>query len=103
MREHQQQRADYGASMPATILTFKRSSYGRVADQHCGESAVRATPMSVPEAAFTAFFLSSPPGDPVEVISRVTGINVCELRSVWGGPGGLREAGVRYALSMAMG
>jgi hypothetical protein len=103
MREHQQKRADCGPSMAATILTFKRLSRGRVADQHCGESAVRATLMSVPEAAFEAFFLSSPPRDPVEVISQLTGINVCELRSAWGGPGGLREAGVRFALSMAMG
>jgi hypothetical protein len=74
--------------MSAVILAFRRP---------------RATLMSVPEAAFAAIFVSSGTGDPVETISRLTGVTVGELHSVWRGPRGLRLAALRYALGMALG
>jgi hypothetical protein len=58
---------------------------------------------SVPEAAFATFFVNPGPGDPVEVISRLTGVTVGELHGLWRGPRGLRQAALRYALGMAMG
>jgi hypothetical protein len=59
--------------------------------------------MSVPEAAFHTYFESPSSGDPVTTIARLTGVHVSTLYSGWGGPNGLRAAGIRYALSMAMG
>jgi hypothetical protein len=59
--------------------------------------------VSVPEAAFATFFVSLDPKDPVEVISRLTGVTVGELHGLWRGPRGLLQAGLRYALDEALG
>jgi hypothetical protein len=74
--------------MAATVLRFVRPS---------------AVVMSVPEAAFHTYFECPPVADAVARISRLTGVSISTLRRGWGGPSGLRAAGIRYALSMAMG
>lgn len=75
--------------MAATILTFGRTA--------------RVPVMSVADAAFYAYFENPDGGDPVQVISSLTGVSVRSLHRLWGGPRGLREAAIRHALGMAMG
>jgi len=91
--------------MAAVILAFRRPLSGgtKVADRPSRERLSRATPVSVPEAAFATFFVSLDPKDPVEVISRLTGVTVGELHGLWRGPRGLLQAGLRHALDEALG
>jgi hypothetical protein len=91
--------------MSASILTFHRplKSAKSLEPMFVGPAARTTTLMSVPEAAFQTYFESPEAKNPMEVISRLTGVSVEKLRDLWGGPSGLREAGIRYALSMAMG
>jgi hypothetical protein len=106
--------------MAAVILAFRRplsrgptaASRGRsaegmpgeakVADRHARERLSRAPPLSVPEASFATFFLCLDPKDPIETLARLTGVTVGELRGLWRGRRGLRQAALRYALDEAL-
>jgi hypothetical protein len=89
----------------AVILAFRRPlsrGTAQVANRRALERLSRARPLSVPEAAFATFFLYLDPKEPVEAISRLTGVTVGELRGLWRGPRGLRQAALRYALDEAL-
>ncbi len=60
------------------------------------------TLMPVPAAALQVYFATASPGPSLNVISQLSGVEVAQLQTVWGGEAGLRAAAVRYALSMVI-
>jgi hypothetical protein len=92
--------------MSAKILTFGCRALPDQLPQAArkgGPLAASATLMSVPEAACYVYLQNGSPRACLAEISALTGVSVNDLCTLWAGAQGLREASLRFALSMAMG